>query len=153
VDWENSLQKINNSSQMFTTRNFQLFNIESKPKATYKFLETMQAEFSTAFRDKKREDGLERLKTLDLTGSLQWEKKKTSVRASFSFINNDFSGNNFSLVGNQMLDGLKPGKNQVWSVFLQQNINAFIILNVNYEGRNSGDRTIHIGSMQVKASF
>ncbi|RXM55942.1 hypothetical protein, partial [Chryseobacterium sp. CH1] len=59
----------------------------------------------------------------------------------------------FSIVGNQMLDGLKPGKNQVWSVFIQQAINSFIQLNLNYEGRNSGDRTIHIGSMQVKASF
>ena len=52
-----------------------------------------------------------------------------------------------------MLDGLKPGKNQVWSLFLQQSINSFIQLNVNYEGRNSGERTIHIGSVQVKASF
>ena len=153
IDWENSAQNINNASQMFDTRNFQLFNIETKPKATYKFTETIQAELSTAFRDKKRQDGTERLKALDLTGAVQWERKKTSIRGSFSFINNDFTGNNYSLVGNQMLDGLKPGKNQVWSVFLQQNINSFIILNVNYEGRNSGDRTIHIGSMQVKASF
>ncbi|WP_262385581.1 hypothetical protein [Amniculibacterium sp. G2-70] len=153
IDWENSAQNINNASQMFDTRNFQLFNIETKPKATYKFTETIQAELSTAFRDKKRQDGTERLKALDLTGAVQWERKKTSIRGSFSFINNDFTGNNYSLVGNQMLDGLKPGRNQVWSVFLQQNINSFIILNVNYEGRNSGDRTIHIGSMQVKASF
>jgi hypothetical protein len=48
---------------------------------------------------------------------------------------------------------LKPGKNQVWSVFLQQAVNSLIQLNVNYEGRNSGERTIHIGSVQVKASF
>ena len=98
-------------------------------------------------------DGEEFLKTFDLTGSLQWERRKTSVRGSFSLINNNFSGNNFSIVGNQMLDGLKPGKNQVWSLFLQQSINSFIQLNMNYEGRNSGERTIHIGSVQVKASF
>ncbi|MBS1549501.1 MAG: hypothetical protein JSS94_06505 [Bacteroidetes bacterium] len=153
IDWENSAQNIRNSSQMFDTRNFSLVHLETKPKATYKLIESLQAELSTAYRHKNRTDGLEQLKSLDLTGSLQWDKKKTSIRGSFSFINNDFTGNNFSLVGNQMLDGLKPGKNQVWSVFVQQNINAFIILNINYEGRNSGDRTIHIGSMQVKASF
>jgi hypothetical protein len=153
VDWENSAQNIQNASQMFDTRNFALFNLETKPKATYKLAENLQAEFSTAYRNKKRTDGQEQLKSYDLTGSLQWERKKTTIRGSFSFINNDFVGNNFSLVGNQMLDGLKPGKNQVWTVFLQQNINAFILLNINYEGRNSGDRTIHIGSMQVKASF
>ena len=153
IDWENSIHDIQNASQLFTSRNYELQNFETKPKATYKFTEAIQAEVSSAFRQKKRMDGDEFLKTFDLTGSLQWEKRKTSVRGNFSFIDNNFSGNNFSIVGNQMLDGLKPGKNQVWSLFLQQSVNSFIQLNVNYEGRNSGDRTIHIGSMQVKASF
>ncbi|WP_228451057.1 hypothetical protein [Marnyiella aurantia] len=152
-DWENSLHRIENASQIFDTRDFLLNNFETKPKATYKFSESMQAELSTALRQKKRMDGEEFLKTFDLTGALQWERKKTSIRANFSFINNNFMGNNFSIVGNQMLDGLKPGKNQLWSLFLQQAINSFITLNVNYEGRNSGERTIHIGSMQLKASF
>jgi len=153
IDWENGLYQLQNSSQLFTSRNYELNNFETKPKATYRFTESIQAELSAAFRQKKRLDGEEFLKTMDLTGTLQWERKKTSVRANFSFINNDFTGNNFSIVGNQMLDGLKPGKNQVWSLFLQQSINSFIQLNVNYEGRNSGEKTIHIGSMQVKASF
>ena len=153
VDWENSLHHIENASQLFTSRDYILNNFETKPKATYKFTDAIQAEVSSAMRQKARADGEEMLKAFDLTGSLQWEKKKTSVRGNFSFINNNFTGNNFSIVGNQMLDGLKPGKNQVWSVFLQQSVNSFIQLNVNYEGRKSGERTIHIGSMQVKASF
>lgn len=153
IDWENSVHEIENSSQLFTSRDYQLQNLETKPKATYKFTEAIQSELSSAFRQKKRIDGEEFLKTFDLTGSLQWEWRKTSVRGNFSFINNDFIGNNFSIVANQMLDGLKAGKNQVWSVFLQQALNSFIQLNVNYEGRNSGERTIHMGSMQVKASF
>ena len=153
IDWENGLYQLQNSSQLFTSRNYELNNFETKPKATYRFTESISAELFSAFRQKKRLDGEEFLKTLDFTGTLQWERKKTSVRANFSFINNDFTGNNFSIVGNQMLDGLKPGKNQVWSLFLQQSINSFIQLDLNYEGRNSGERTIHIGSMQVKASF
>ena len=119
----------------------------------YKLSESIQTEVSTAYKIKDRKDGEEFLKTFDLTGTLQWEKQKTSIRGNFSFINNDFTGNAFSIVGNQMLDGLKPGKNQVWSVILQQSLNSFLQLNVNYEGRNSGDRTIHIGSVQVRASF
>ena len=153
VDWENSVHQIENASQLFSSRDYLLNNFETKPKATYKFTEKLQAEVSSAWRQKIRKDGEELLKTLDLTGSLQWDWRKTSVRGNFSFINNDFAGNNFTIVGNQMLDGLKPGKNQVWSVFLQQAVNSLIQLNVNYEGRNSGERTIHIGSVQVKASF
>ena len=153
VDWENSVHQIENASQLFSSRDYLLNNFETKPKATYKFTEKLQAEVSSAWRQKIRKDGEELLKTLDLTGSLQWDWRKTSVRGNFSFINNDFKGNNFTIVGNQMLDGLKPGKNQVWSVFLQQAVNSLIQLNINYEGRNSGERTIHIGSVQVKASF
>lgn len=153
VDWENSVHDIKNSSQLFATRDYRLNNFETKPKATYKFTDAIQAELSSAFRQKQRIDGEELLKAFDVTGTIQWERRKTSIRGNFSFISNNFTGNNFSIVGNQMLDGLKPGKNQVWSVFIQQAINSFIQLNLNYEGRNSGDRTIHIGSMQVKASF
>lgn len=153
VDWENSVHDIKNSSQLFTTRDYRLNNFETKPKATYKFTDAIQAELSSAFRQKQRQDGEELLKAFDVTGTIQWERRKTSIRGNFSFISNNFTGNNFSIVGNQMLDGLKPGKNQVWSVFIQQAVNSFIQLNLNYEGRNSGDRTIHIGSMQVKASF
>ena len=153
VDWENSVHDIKNSSQLFGTRDYRLNNFETKPKATYKFTNAIQAELSSAFRQKQRLDGEELLKAFDVTGTIQWERRKTSIRGNFSFISNNFTGNNFSIVGNQMLDGLKPGKNQVWSVFIQQAINSFIQLNLNYEGRNSGDRTIHIGSMQVKASF
>ncbi|REC47998.1 hypothetical protein [Chryseobacterium pennipullorum] len=153
IDWENSVHDIKNSSQLFTTRDYRLNNFETKPKATYKFTDAIQAELSSAFRQKERLDGEELLKAFDITGTVQWERRKTSIRGNFSFISNNFTGNNFSIVGNQMLDGLKPGKNQVWSVFIQQAINSFIQLNLNYEGRNSGDRTIHIGSMQVKASF
>ncbi|MGH1519487.1 hypothetical protein [Chryseobacterium sp. JK1] len=153
VDWENSVHDIKNSSQLFATRDYRLNNFETKPKATYKFTDAIQAELSSAFRQKQRVDGEESLKAFDVTGTIQWERRKTSIRGNFSFISNNFTGNNFSIVGNQMLDGLKPGKNQVWSVFIQQAVNSFIQLNLNYEGRNSGDRTIHIGSMQVKASF
>lgn len=153
VDWENSVHDIKNTSQLFLTRDYRLNNFETKPKATYKFTDALQAELSSAYRQKKRIDGEELLKAFDVTGTIQWEFRKTSIRGNFSFINNNFNGNNFSIVGNQMLDGLKPGKNQVWSVFIQQAINSFIQLNLNYEGRNSGERTIHIGSMQVKASF
>ncbi|SEF44311.1 hypothetical protein SAMN05421847_0015 [Halpernia humi] len=153
IDWENNTANIQNSSEIFTSRDYKLQNFETKPKATYKFTDALQTELYASFREKRRLDGAENLKTLDFTGTLQWQWRKSSLRANFSLINNNFTGNSFSIVGNQMLDGLKPGKNQVWSLFLQQPINSFINLDLNYEGRNSGERTIHIGSVQVKASF
>lgn len=153
ADWENSVQNSQNNSQLFATRNYLLQMFETKPKITYKFTESIQAEVFGALRNKTRTDGLEKLKAYEISGTLQWMKEKTSIRGNFSFINNNFTGNAFSIVGNQMLDGLKSGKNEVWSLYIQQKLNSFMMLNINYEGRNSGERTIHVGSMQVKASF
>lgn len=153
ADWENALSDTYNHSQLFASRNYQLKNVESRPKVTYRFSENLQSEVTAALRNKNRVDGEERLKAFEVTGGLQWDYRKTSIRGNFSFINNDFKGTSFSIVGNQMLDGLKPGKNQVWSAYIQQALNSFVTLNANYEGRNSGERVIHIGSVQLKASF
>lgn len=153
LDWENSIQNTENSSENFSTRNYLLNHLETKPKITYLFSRAIQAELSTAYIHKERKDGGEILKAYDISGTLQWQNKSTSIRAGLSLINNDFTGNNFSIVGNQMLNGLKAGKNQVWNVYFQQKINSFIELNINYEGRSSSERTVHIGNMQVKANF
>ena len=153
ADWENTLAKLSSHSQLYSSRNYQIDHFETHPKVTYKFSTALQSEIAAAVRNKTRTDGEEALKAFELSGALQWEHKKTSLRGNFSFINNKFSGNSFSIVGNQMLDGLKAGKNEVWSLYIQQALNSFISLNVNYEGRNSGERTIHIGSVQVKAAF
>lgn len=153
VDWLTAFSKTENSSELFSSRDYILNQIETRPKLTYQFSKAFQAGLQAGYKNIDRPDGLEQLKASEITGSLQWERKNTSLRANFSFINNNFSGNSFSIVGNQMLEGLKPGKNQVWSLILQQALNSFINLSVNYQGRNSGERTIHIGSVQVRASF
>lgn len=153
INWENQFNNIENNSQIFISRHYILNNFQTKPKATYKVSETLQSEVSSSFRQKKRTDGVEFLKTIDLTGALQWTGKKMTIRGDFSLIYNSFSGNSFSIVGNQMLEGLKVGRNQVWTLSLQRAINSFIHLNINYEGRNAGEHTIHIGGMQLKASF
>lgn len=152
-DWESSFSEISHESQIFKTRNYRFDFFETKPKVTYKFSPQIQAELSASYKYKQRQLGEERLKAYELVGTLQWERTKTAIRANFGFIDNRFSGNHFSIVGNQMLDGLRPGKNQVWTLFFQQQLNSFLILNLNYEGRNSGERTIHTGTVQIKASF
>lgn len=153
MDWKNQQQDTQNTSQLFTSRDYKLLNLETKPTLIYKISESFLSEISSTLRHKKRMDGEEYLRTFDLSGTLQWSLPKTTVKTHFSFINNDFTGQSFSIVGNQMLEGLKIGKNAVWSLSLQQAVNSFIQLNLNYEGRSSGGNVIHTGSMQLKANF
>ena len=80
ADWENQLQNYQSSSQLFKTRDYTLNLYETKPKLVYKLSEGIQTEVSTAYKIKDRKDGEEFLKTFDATGTLQWEKQKTSIR-------------------------------------------------------------------------
>ena len=150
---ENSFIENNYHSQLFQAKNYLLSIRKISPKIIYQFTEKTTSEISFGHTQKNRKDGTERLNATDVTATLQWNSPKTAIRGSFSFIKNNFYGNAFSLVGNQMLDGLKTGQNKVWNLDIQQRINSFINLNINYEGRTSDDKTIHIGNIQVRASF
>jgi len=67
---------------------------------------------------------------------------------------NNFEGNTNSPVAYEMLEGFLPGKNYTWSLLLQQKLNSFLHLNLNYLGRKSEtSTTIHTGSVQLKALF
>jgi hypothetical protein len=53
-----------------------------------------------------------------------------------------------------MLEGLQAGENYTWNLLFNKNLNSFLNLNLNYLGRKSeNSRTIHTGSIQLKAIF
>ena len=69
-------------------------------------------------------------------------------------VNNNFIGEEFTPVGQEMLKGLKPGSNLLWKLSLQKNITSFLQVILNYEGRASETSpTVHTGNVQVKAFF
>ena len=49
ADWENTLQNVTNSSQIYVSRNYLLQNWETKPKATYKLTETLEFQYILTF--------------------------------------------------------------------------------------------------------
>lgn len=53
-----------------------------------------------------------------------------------------------------MMEGLLSGKNMIWKAYLQRELSSVFTLNIIYDGRKSEDsKTIHTGSVQIKASF
>ena len=53
-----------------------------------------------------------------------------------------------------MLEGLKKGDNFTWEVLLNKRIAKNLSLTLNYNGRNSsGGKTIHTGTMEMRAFF
>lgn len=79
---------------------------------------------------------------------------KSSLNATFRYIVNDFTGDENSALGYELLDALRPGKNATWNLNLQRKLANGLRITMNYEGRTSQEqRVIHIGRMQVTALF
>ncbi len=85
----------------------------------------------------------------------RWSKvEKGSFNASIDFVKIDYDGEANSSLAFEMLDGLKPGNNFTWNVFVQRNLAKNLELNLTYDGRKSEqNKTIHAGGVQVRAFF
>ncbi len=85
----------------------------------------------------------------------RWAKvSKRTLMATVRWTQIRYGGPVNTPLGYEMLEALQPGTNWNWSLNWQQRLANGLQLNMNYEGRQSGEqRTIHIGRMQVTALF
>ena len=146
---------INSDSELFLSRRYKLNNLRLSPKMTYQTEKALVASLFYNYQNKKNVSGEEQLNQSDLGTEIQWNSSdKMSLLGSFSFINNKFIGNQESVVGNQMMEGLRAGNNFVWQLQLQRQITSFLQLNISYDGRKTEEnKPIHTGSVQVQARF
>lgn len=147
--------RISSGSDMFVSRRYKLDTWRIKPGISYQVESKFSASLNYTFQSKKNIIGNERLKQSDMGAEIQWnDGSKSSLLGTFNYIKNDFTGNGQSVVGNQMMEGLKAGNNMVWQFSLQRQLNSFLSININYDGRKTeGNKTIHSGSVQIQARF
>ncbi|NNC82222.1 MAG: hypothetical protein HKN79_01485 [Flavobacteriales bacterium] len=139
-----------------TNRNFDIQEyslvprIEWQPDKTFRM--TLNLEYTE--RDNRVGDG-ESAVIERLGAEARWSQlDKGSINATLNFVQIDFVGNENSSLAFEMLDGLRPGENFTWSLFVQRNLSKNLALNVNYNGRSSRDNpVIHSGGVQVRAFF
>jgi hypothetical protein len=82
------------------------------------------------------------------------ESQKGSLMADFKTVVILFEGNANSAVSYEMMEGLKAGKNYVWSLNYQRLLSKNLQLSIQYSGRKSGEsKTIHTGGMEIRALF
>lgn len=145
-----------NNSENYVTRNFKIKGSQFEPKISYLF--NKNASLDVFYEYKNKTNQLNNFETLKqnrfgTSFNLALEKKLT-VNGEISMVNNIFSGNEFSPVGFQMLEGLQSGKNTTWRLLLQKNLTQFLDININYQGRKSETITaIHTGNIQLRAYF
>jgi hypothetical protein len=142
-------------SENFNNRNFRLTSNEASLKFTYLFSTQNRIDIFGEYKTQENLTGVENLTQQTLGTSFTLiNGSKYNINGEARYIKNDFEGNSFSPVAFQMLEGLQPDNNFTWTLFLQRKITSFLDLNLNYSGRKSpGSRTIHTGSVQLRAYF
>ncbi len=143
------------SSELFSTKRFTIETEGINPSITYEIQKNISVSAFFKYQNKENKLGIERLKWKQAGLEARWnDERKTSINGNFSFIQNDLTGNSYSMVANQMMEGLLVGKNMVWKAYLQRELSATFTLNLIYDGRkNESSKTIHTGSVQLRASF
>jgi hypothetical protein len=143
-------------SEDFVEKNYDLQGYQVAPKISYLFSKNTSLDFFYEFQNKENQIGnFETLVQNRLGTSFSFAgEKKVTLNGEFSFYQNKFTGNEFSSVGFQMLEGLQQGQNLVWKLLLQKNITQFLDVNLNYQGRKSETGSVvHTGNVQLRAYF
>jgi hypothetical protein len=150
---------VDNSSDFLENRNY-LINRKSLT-GTFEWQPTNSFRITTdyTFSDNVNERSLEIVKEASVINealvNFKYAKAANkNIDLSFRFTHIDFTGEENSAVGYELLKALQPGKNITWTLSWQQKLFNGLQMNLFYEGRKSGDLDIiHIGRMQVMAMF
>lgn len=155
-DMLTATSKNNLKTESLTNRNYSLDSKELHPKFT--FLYNKDHRFSMFYQWKQKENKLYNFEKLHQqkigVEYFYISKKQNQISANVNLFLNDFKGDSNSPVGYQMLEGLQTGKNYTWNLLLNQKLSSLLNLNLSYFGRKSSDsKTIHTGTVQLKAVF
>ena len=90
-----------------------------------------------------------------LTSEVTWRQSaQSNLQVSLDLVNITFEGDRNTPVELELLQGLRPGTNYLWSLNFTRRISNNFDLILNYNGRKSEDvRTIHNGGVQLRAIF
>lgn len=144
------------SSENYFARNFKINGLQFEPKISYLFNKNASLDIFYEYKNKENTIGEKEVLKQNRFGlSFNFlSEKKFTANGEISSVNNDFTGNEFSPVGFQMLEGLQAGKNFTWRLLLQKGLTDYLDININYQGRKSElSKVIHTGNVQLRAYF
>ncbi|ELR70846.1 hypothetical protein C900_03281 [Fulvivirga imtechensis AK7] len=79
---------------------------------------------------------------------------KSTFNARIRWVEIDFTGEENTPIGYDLLNALRPGRNITWGVNWQQRVASGLQLSLSYDGRKSESAdVVHVGRVQVSALF
>ncbi|MFP9113073.1 hypothetical protein ACLI1A_03980 [Flavobacterium sp. RHBU_3] len=154
-----SVQESNNTSaaENYESKNYDIDSYQLAPKLSYIFSKNASLDIFFEYQNRKNTiTGMEQLDQKRIGTSFSYASPQGSftTNGEFSLYKNDFTGEQTTAAGYQMLQGLTAGQNLTWRLLLQKSLTRFLDMNISYQGRKSEtSKTIHTGSVQLRAYF
>ena len=144
------------TTSKFDNRNYNIKQYSVEPRITFTKGTVFRLLTGYKYSDKKNQIGANEKYT---SNAVNTEMKynilqSSSILAKFTYSQISFtplvSAN--TTVGYNMLDGLQPGKNFLWTLELTKRLSNNLEINIQYEGRKPGDtKIIHVGRASIRA--
>jgi hypothetical protein len=148
-----------NQSNFLESKNFKIESKEVSPELSYQ--PNTKLRFTGKYQYSLREDMLASAEAeqqgafheLGVEAKLSQVSKRTFA-GNLKYVNIDFKGDEFSYVGYEILNALRPGNNLTWALNLQQRLSNGLNISLNYDGRKAyGVNAVHTGRTQVSVLF
>lgn len=153
-NFEGALLERNRQSEFFDENNYQISGYNIEPEYFYQPSSYFRSTITVLRQFKENQSTLnETLENDQYTLELRWSKvQQINLSTSFSYANINYTANSNTPLAFDMLDGLKPGENFLWTLMITKNLNKSLQMNLQYNGRKTGDlNVIHNGGLQLRA--
>ena len=146
-----------NASEAFVHRNYTQNFYKIEPQIQW--LVTRDLRFILAYRYRNAKNILipngESITNNNFSLEATWNQTSAAqIRAKFSSETVKFIGDNNTPIAFAFLEGLQNGQNFIWNINFDKNLSKNLLFSLSYEGRKIGDvKTVHVGRVQVRASF
>jgi hypothetical protein len=153
----NIASKISNS-KAFETRNFSIDVIGVKTECIFQTGTRWRTTIGYKYNDKINKVGSkEKANIQELTFDFKYNQaQKGSLLVNFAFTKNTYNSlADNSTIAFEMLNGLSKGQNYLWGINYRVNLNSYLQISINYNGRQvaGNKQTIHTGGIQAGAYF
>ena len=142
-------------SEFFNWKNYKINTRSNELKLEVQAVESLVSGVSYKYTGKENLFGNEKANLQEFKYSAIYEMSlKTNLQADFSYITTLYEGESATSIEYEMLDGLKKGRNMLWTLSYNQKLSKFLFLNITYFGRSSEKNPIvHNGGIQLRANF
>jgi hypothetical protein len=147
-----------NNSEAFSNRNYQILEQGIKTECIFQSGTKWRSAVNFKWNDKSNQIGLREAAIVNEWGlELKYNQaQKGSLLLNVTYTDNKINSlNSNSPLAFELLNGLSNGKNFLWTVNYSVNINSFLQISLNYNGRKiaSSSRLVHTGGIQAGAYF